>query len=321
MTHQWSFISNVFRLLADRSLQRFYKFCYQLTENLRANTDDPFFHDKYSQLLPFFTSFSEAYILKYGNKSQHKGDTILLNQLLKELSSTQARAWDVAIQNIFPKKSAEYAKIFPQGVTPLSTLSIEQRIIYLLNAITIARNYTQLATVCDRMNHFYMSLINARDTQEQKSANVKISIDDVMQKAYLLADEIYSVLGEFMSKYKNNPAQIAVYYPIFLLRYRKKTTDENPDIYEIAIDEGAKVEGGFSFNISDKINLYNTGETDLEVYFTTGKTDIKPSNTIKLLPQDIKTILIKDYANQDDRFLMIENLSTTEKGEIEISFV
>ena len=321
MAHSWSFTSNVFRLLAERSLQRFFKFCFILLERMKSNTTDPFFNDKLMQLLPLFTSFNDVYDQKIVNKSFRIGDTKLLKQLLKQMSSINAHTWDVAIQNVFLKTTPEYSTIFPKGLTPLSTLPIEQRIKYLGSAVVVMQNYSALAQVMNEMILFHDSLLKARGNQAQKDGNVNDSKEEVMLKAYELADEIYGVLGEFIQKYKKNPLQIEAYFPVFLLRYKKKGNDINPDVYEIKIAKAGKAEGGFSFSINEKINLYVTGNTELEVYFVPDKNAAKPSNTIKLLPQDIKTILIKDYANQDDRFLMIENLSATEDGEIEISQV
>ena len=112
MAHTWSFTSNVFRLLAERSLQRFFKFCFILLERMKSNTTDPFFNDKLMQLLPLFTSFNDVYDQKIVNKSFRIGDTKLLKQLLKQMSSINAHTWDVAIQNVFLKTTPEYSTIF-----------------------------------------------------------------------------------------------------------------------------------------------------------------------------------------------------------------
>ena len=319
MTKQWLFESNVFRLLAERSLQRFSKFCYIFMERLLSNTSDTFFSEKYQQLSPYFTAFNDAYDLKFGNKAERKGDTKLLYQQLSLLSSSKSHAWDVAIQSVFLNTTPEYTKILPQGTSPLSRLPIEQRIQYLGNAVTMMSNYPALHAVYLEMKTFHADLIHARGTQEQKEGNVNDAIGDVMLKAYALSTQLYGVLGAFMTKYCENPSQIKAYFPVFLLRQKRKNVEDTAGVSEIKVAAATTVEGGFSFNMYDIFNLYITGETNMELYFVPDKNAVKPSNTIKMSPQDIKTIAVKDYASQDDRFFMIQNLSATEEGEIEIS--
>lgn len=290
-------------------------------EGLQSNPGDAFFNERYQQLSPYFTAFNTAYVAKFGNKAQRKGKTLTLNQLFKQLSSTKAHAWDVAIQNVYLKSTAQYLNIFPQGLTPLYSLSIEQSILYLENAVIMSGNDPLLLTVHDEMKHFHLSLINARSTQEQKETSLKNSIDDVMLQAYALSDQLYAALGAFMTKFCTNPSQIEAYFPVFLMKQKHKNTEDDADVLDIKVAPATTIEGGFSFNMNDKFNIYITGETDMELYFASEKSVIKPSNTIKMSPQDIKTIAVKEYANQGDRFFMIQNLSATDEGEIEISLV
>ncbi len=224
MKEQWFFLSNVFRVLANRSLKRFFKFCYELMMHLKSNADDPFFMDKYNQLLPYYNAFDDAYKEKFGNASQRKGDTRKLNLLLKEMSGSKIHAWDIAIQSHFINSTPEYTKIFPQGLSPLSLLSIEQRLLYLKTSIEIMSNYTQLSLVYDDMKLFYDALCQARNTQTEKNANLTLSRAEVMQHAYKLSNEIYGVLGEFMTKYKDNPLVIETYFPVNLLRKKQSAT-------------------------------------------------------------------------------------------------
>jgi hypothetical protein len=290
-------------------------------EGLKSNPGDTFFDERYQQLLPYFTAFNTAYVAKFGNKAQRKGNTLTLHQLFKQLSSSKAHSWDVAIQNVYLKSTAKYINILPQGLKALYSLPIEQSILYLENAVIMSDNDPLLLTVHNEMKQFHLSLIQARSSQEQKETSLKNSSEDVMLQAYALSDQLYAVLGAFMTKFCNNPTQIEAYFPVFLLNYRHKNTDDDADVLDIKVAKATTLEGGFSFNMKDKINIYITGETEMELYFVPDKAAVKPSNTIKMSPQDIKTIAVKDYANQDDRFFMIQNLSATDEGEIEIILV
>jgi hypothetical protein len=318
MKSDWFFFSNVFRLLAQRSLKQFYKFCYQFMLGLQSSDDDPFFNDKYQELLPYYNAFKEAYFLKFDNKSNRKGNTIKLKQLLKQLSSSKAHAWDVAIQNVYLNNTPQYAIIFPQGLSPLSLLAIEQRILYLSNAVEMLSNYPQLSTVHNDMKSFCMQLIEARSKQEQKNSEVKESISDVKQKAYDLSDEIYRVLSCFMGKYYKNPKLIKAYFDINLVRKNQTKYSKQQETHNFTIAKSTSIEAGFSFDIHDKFSVSVTGATMLALYFVPDKTLPKPAHYLHLKPQDIKKISVKDYAGNNDRFLMIENLSDKQEGSIEI---
>ena len=149
-----------------------------------------------------------------------------LNQLLKEMSSHKIHAWDIAIQSHFISSTPEYTSIFPQGLSPLSLLAIEQRLLYLKTSIEILSNYTQCSVVHDDMKLFYDALYLARNTQIQKNANLTESRSEVMQCAYKLSNEIYGVLGEFMTKFKDHPMVIETYFPVNLVRKKQSSTKQ-----------------------------------------------------------------------------------------------
>jgi hypothetical protein len=288
-------------------------------QGLASNTTDPFFAAKHLELLPFYSLFNAAYGLKFGRTGQRKGDTKRLNQLFKLLSSTKLHIWDIALQAVFLANTPEYTKIFPNGLTAFHIGSIEDRITYLRNAVLEMANYPSLTALHDEIALFLAQLESARSVQNMKATNVKDSKGDLLTKAYNLADEIYGVLGDFMKKFRKDPTLILAFFPIFLLKYRKNKDAPNPDIIELSILSSTTVEAGFNFGHNDSLNLYDTGNTDLILWFAADKMAPKPMTVITLTPQDVKTIKVSDHATQDDRFLMVENPSLDDLGILEIS--
>ncbi len=321
MTEQWFFLSNVFRLLADRSLQQFFKFSTTLISHLNHSTDDLFSAAMYNKLLPYFEEFDHAYNYKFSNKAKRKGNTKRLYQLLKEMRSQKVHIWDIGVQTVFINSTPDYIKIFPQGLSPLSLLPIEQRIMYLGNAIEMLAEYTQLNAVRNDMMQFYDMLTQARSTQVRRDGNLRESRNEVMQKAYLLSNEIYGVLGEFMTYYKDNPKRIEAYFPVNLLRKKKSYTKQSIEIHQITINENEAKEAGFSFGPYNKFKVKNTGTIALSLYFLPDKDAAKPTKVILLHAGKSKTISIKTHATLKDRFFMIANLSDNQKGEVEIGMV
>lgn len=321
MTEQWFFLSNVFRLLADRSLQQFHKYCSTQMPHFNHSADDLFSLAMYNKLLPYYEEFDQAYNNTFFNKSLRKGNTLRLYQLLKEMRSQKLHIWDIKIQSVFISSTPDYIKIFPQGLSPLSLLPIEQRIMYLGNAIDMLSNYTQLNTVRDEMKAFYDLLAEARSIQVRRDANLRESRNEVMKKAYLLSNELYGVLGEFMTKYKDNPNRIEAYFPVNLLRKKKSHTKQSIEIHQITINENEAREAGLSFGPYNKFKVKNTGTITLSLYFLPDKDAAKPTKVILLQAGKSKTISIKTHASLKDRFFMIANLSDRQKGEVEIGMV
>jgi len=67
--------------------------------------------------------------------------------------------------------------------------------------------------------------------------------------------------------------------------------------------------------------LYNSGETKLRFWFTPDKTAPMPGNYFDLEADEVTEFVISKYANAADRFLMIQNLSDTVEGSVEIEKV
>jgi hypothetical protein len=315
---KWLFLSNVFRILAKKSMKRFYKFCYLFMQGLKSNTTDPFFSTKYQEMLPFYTTFKTTYDLKFGTKGQRKGDTKYQKKMFKQLI-VKMHAWDIAIQVVYLNDTSEYTKIFPYGLSPFSQYPMEMRITYLRNAVNQLSGYIELHAVYVEMNQFLLDLQGARDEQTTKSTGVTESIADLLSIALDFADEIYGVLGDFMKKFRKTPEKILPFFPVFLLKYRTKNSAPDPDLHELTIEKASIIEAGFNFGHNDSLNLYDTGETGIFVWFTADQTLPRPKNALSFAPQDIRTIIVSDYAGQDDRYMMIENISTETTGTFEIT--
>jgi len=317
---KWLFLSNVFRRLASRSMVRFSKFCHVFMLGLASNTTDPFFADKHQELFPFIEAFNASYDMNYNNFGQRKGDVKRFKQLYRILTSTKLHTWDIALQAVYQANTPEYTKILPNGFKLFHVKSTSDRMTYFKNAVTEIGNYPNLNALHNEMNLFYLELTACYDVKQKKSTNIKESTSDLKTLAIALADEIYGVLGDFMKKFRKDPDKIRAYFPIFLLRYRKKGAKPDPDIFTRTVNANTIIEAGLNFGHNDSMNLYDTGNTGFDVWFTPDPTAPKPEKVLTFLPQDVKVIKVSDYAIQADRFMMIENTSINEEGTIEISF-
>ncbi len=321
MNSSWNYLINTFALLAGRSMLRFHKFCYLFMQGLKNSSGNSFLDNMYADTLPVYETFVNTFNKNFGDKGKRKSKTGKQTMLLQQLSSQKAHEWDVKIQNVYLEGTPEYIGIFPQGLSPFSRYQYEMRITYLENAITELEQFTALSAVHVEMKQFLLELKNARDEKETKSSDVKKNSDELIKVALKMAEKLYANLGSFMTQYASNPQEIAAFFPLYLLHYKKGSTNNNDNIYELNLAASEKLEAGFNFGYEARINIYNTGETILHLWFADNMNAVKPNNYIQLVPQEIKNINVNQNATQAQRFLITENTSTTEAGSIEFSLV
>lgn len=321
MNSSWNYLVNTFALLAGRSMLRFHKFCYLFMLGLKNSSGNSFLDDMYADSLADYETFVKAFNKNFGDKGKRKSMTEKQKKLLKELSSQKAHEWDVKIQNFFLEGTTEYMAIFPQGLTPFSRYQIEMRITYLENALTEITQYPDLVLLQEEIKQFLLDLKNARDKKVSKATEVKQNSDELNKAALKMAEKLYANLGKFITQYASNPQEIAAFFPLYLLHYKKDNANNNDNIYELNLAASEKLEAGFNFGYEARINIYNTGDTILHLWFTDNTNSAKPNNYIQLAPQEIRNINVNQYANQAQRFLITENTSATEAGSIEFSLV
>jgi hypothetical protein len=317
----WSFISNTFLILAGMSLKRFYKFTYLFFERLEAQQATAGIGDIYNDYKPFYLAFKSDYIKIKSKKGVRIGDTYAQKLFFIKLYSEKMPPWVRAISDFYEPKSPEYKKIFPQGLTPLSTYPLDERLAYFDAMIETMKLYSNLNTIRGEMETFRDSLEGMRDTREHSGSDVDVVSDELHGLATDLAIETYSALGSLMKLYRKTPEKILAFMSISLLHYYSKTAGEPDNVFELLFAANETKEAGFVFTIDEKLMIYNSGNTTLRFWFAKAAADPMSTTYFDVEPDAVKEYIINVYANADDHFLMVKNLSTTEEGSVEIEKV
>ena len=318
MNNTWIFTRNVFLLLAERSMKKFYKLVNYFFEALKSDISIAAIADIVDKIKPFVVEFSEAYTLNKSQTATRKGDTSKHEELFTKLRKDKAPDWNRKISVVFPPKTSEYIKILSKGLEPFSHATYDERLVYLDNMITAIGAYSQLSSVLTDAISFRDDIKSVYNTQQQSSTNVKSSSDDLKAKAEKVAKEMYGALGLLMYEYRDNPSGILKYLKLNLLRQHRNNKEDTNNIYEIEIPAKTIKEGGFSFSLLQKLMLYNSGETKLRCWFGKDQDSAMPSKYFEIEADAELEISISQYANPDDRYFFIENSDTTEEGSLEI---
>ncbi len=318
MNFTWIFTRNVFLLLAERSMKKFYKLVNYFFEALKSDNSISAISDITDKIKPFVLEFSEAYTLNKSQTANRIGDTNKHEDFFNQLRKDKAPDWNRKISVVFPPKTSEYIKILSKGLEPFSHASYDERLVYLENIITALNAHSQLSAVQAEVVSFRDDIKIVYNTQQQSSATVKSTSDDLKAKAEKMAKEMYGALGLLMYEYRDNPTGILKYIKVQLLRQHRSNKEDTTNIYELAIPAKAIKEGGFSFSLLQKLMMYNSGETKLRCWFGKDQNSPMPSKYFEIEADAELEISINQYANIDDRFFFIENLDATEEGSLEI---
>lgn len=314
----WSFISNTFLLLAGRSLKRFYKFMYLFMERLHAQHATIGIGDIYDELLPFWNAFKTEYVKIKAKTGVRIGDVYEQKLFFIKLVGEKMPPWVRTISDFCEPGTTNYKKIFPQGLTPLSHSSMEEKINYFNAIIENVGLFADLNAVKLEMIAFRDSLQSARDTREHSGSDVEVVSDSLKQLAEDLAVETYGALGALMKLFRKNPEKILAYMSISLLHYYSKHADEPDNVFELLLAAEEAKEAGFVFTLDEKLMIYNSGSTIVRCWFIKNLGDPMSATYFDVTSDAVKEFVISDYANVDDRYMMVKNLSETEEGSVEI---
>ena len=314
----WSFISNTFLVLAGVSLKRFYKFMYLFFEKLEARQAEAVIGDIYTDIKPFYQAFKEAYIKIKSKKGIRIGDTYAQKLFFIKLYNEKMPAWLPTITAFCLPGSVNYKKIFPQGLTPLSRGAMEEKLTYFEAIIENVGLFGPLAALQAQMITFRDSLQALRDTREHSGSDVIEVSSELKQLATDLAIETYGALGSLMKLYRHNPEKILEFMSISLLHYYSKPADEPDNIFELLFAADETKEAGFVFTLDERLMIYNSGETTIRGWFVKALGDPMSTSYFDVAADAVKEFDINEYANVDDRFLMLKNLSNDTEGSCEI---
>lgn len=314
----WHFLVNPFLVLAKQSLKRFYKLTFLFMEALYAQNSNVTIGNIYTATLPSYTAFRALYVSKKSKIGIRIGDTEAQKQKFKVLYQKMMPDWNIKIMALIAPDSTDYLKIFPQGFTPLSQGSMEEKLAYFKSIIETMEGFPVLDTIRAEMEAFRTEIDALRGTRAHSGTNAETSATELHLLAEDLAIDMFGALGLLLNLFKKNPEKILDFVSVQLLRYHKKPEEQEADIYELLLAASEAKDAGFVFTITEKLMVYNSGNTMLRCWFVKNLGDPMPTSYFDVEPDAVKEFIISVYANADDHFMMVKNLSTTEEGSVEI---
>ena len=320
MTRPWIFLINPFISATANSYRKMKQIGDYTLSALAAAAVKPgapaALNDLLAELSPLVETYDNAYNTWLSLHGVQKGQTQSLKDLLANLAGEVIQEWDLAIQNVYRQHTTQYMALLPHRRQPFQNGSQQSRI-SAVGALALAiGDDAALQTLKTQVNSVYDALTQANFAQKGSKSNKSGSSDELEFDRIALGAGLYGVLGALMHLFKEAPEVIASYFLIEELRNIEQTIFR----HEIKGDE-TLLAFVRSFEDGEQLKLINRNNTALKIARVPKKTDAMPEAAFTLPANQEQTVLPDALGDKANRFLIVKNMSATEKGAFTIEII
>ncbi len=222
MKRNWIFLSNTFEVQTRNS----HITTLSLNEDTyakltAAGMTDPVIQAIVVAYQPIYEAYHDMFALKQSVIGVYKGHTLQFENVLKELTN-HVRVWESKVRVEFIEDSPDERKIFPGKRTPFLKGPFEKRISTVKSLSNTLAGYPVLSATKTLVDTYYNRLEGSRLAQQQKEGDSDSLSSLLESQRIITCKELYSILGQLMSHYKDNPIRVADFFDLTLLRANTK---------------------------------------------------------------------------------------------------
>jgi hypothetical protein len=313
----WSFIRNVFEIVTNGSYRLANRINNWHLNALLAQIAVPFFEGLYNAYKPISNNFVSAYTKWKNALAIQKAATATLKELLGDLSKTKARAWIAAVEVVYPKGSADYIKLIPNGSKPFQSGSQDDRISAVRTLYFAIGADTSLATLKTDVENT-LTLIEGADTAQLAALNEVALLSDMVESTRVeMCIAQYGNLGLLMHHFKKEPDNVAAFFDLKAIRRGLQVLFTG-----LVAKLKKKMLVQRTFEADEKLKIENEGITNLVFYLSNNKTGNPGTLSITVLAGEniqVNASELGDVATM--HFLMVYNPDTINQGEFTVEIV
>jgi hypothetical protein len=316
--------------MSDTSFLRFLNFPETVTEGnyklaheifnkhdslLHGGIADPDLLLMYNFFHPYQNTYSTAYTVWNNLKGQGTGGTQNLKDMMRDLSGTRIRKWDIAIQQIYDQTTSQYRNLLPHRRTPFQQASYESRITAVGALLLAIGGDVSLFDLESEVSLFLTQIKIARDSQVGGFGAIEAASTTMETARIAAAQAMFKNYGSLVVKYYMTPQGISDYMPTELLQSKQQssftghlTTSVTHRIFKRKLDIQTQ-----------QLTLTNNGNNALEFYFTDGLTDVPSANQlVQYMVGHSQKDISPNLAGYNDvaRYLHVRMLGTGESSWI-----
>lgn len=302
MTRDWHFEINPFLVATRDSYPNARKISIFHDTALANVSTDPFFGPIYTAYHPLHTAFMTAYDAWVSQGHVQIGETLNLDQLLSLLLSSKISQWDVAIQNVYTKKTPQYATLLPHHRVPFQNGTQDDRIEAVKSLSTNLTGITALASVKTDVDNFYNQLNTANTTQKSGKTSKTAHSGSLETSRINICNSQYATLGLLINHFSTAPENISTYFDVATVRSGSQvhfTGHLKPAHIHCVCKH--------TFALLDSITIHNESTVVLHVYSGLTKDTPAPVMAIPIAAGAKQTVKAGTLGNVADTYLIISN--------------
>lgn len=269
----WSYLRNPFDSATRNSFRLMLIMAKDHLDKLFRNISDADIAIIYAFVKLAYDNFIQAFNNVQLNASSYRSKTMIVENLLLELSSKKIKQWDIAIQGQYLDDTVEYADILPNFRSPYQRGAYDERV----NAVNILSqklaNYPTLSNVQIDVQAFFMALSDARTMQQGFEYEDSQLRKEVETMRIALATAMHKSFAYLLYKYIDDVQQVESFFELQYIRatpsssaslvYQTFTVPANGKVIAYA---GKAVSGKFvsmKNNSNDALSFFVSNDTSL----------------------------------------------------------
>ena len=307
MIQVWSYFTNPFLNCVKRSYKRAVKISTYTDSQLYSRRLDAFYGPIYTTYHVLHLLLLAAYNTWKAQGNVQISSTFTVKQLLAQLSGVKIAEWDLQIQAVYAKGTAEYLVLMAHGHKPYQSGTKLERINTIDQLMINLTGISALSATLTDVTAFWNSISTAETTQSgskgTKSTNstlLRTAIDNAMGAMFV-------ILGQCIANFKPDPSVCSPIFDMATIRNQQQAVYMG----SLAIAAQAFI-AERTFEVAGSIDAYNTGLVTIGYYLALNKDDGPAGYTVvPVLAGVTATIEITSFINDTtNNFLCVVNLST-----------
>lgn len=194
---------------------------------LMANQADAVIAAILATFSPVLQSFKATDINLRIALGEYKGETQTVEELFDHLNKILLPNWELQIYLLFPKGTPNATILLPQGRKPFQNGTYESRIQEIKTLGNKPLMVASLPALSVVILAFHTQIESARQLQQSSGEGQVKALRTLRETARVsMCQAMFGNLGLLMNHYKTNPAQVANYFDLVLLRTKSKDESE-----------------------------------------------------------------------------------------------
>lgn len=316
MPNTWIYFVNFILTSTKGSFGKAYEVSCFHDNALFANSSDPDILALYNAYHPFHLALEIAYLKWKSQGGDRSGKTFSLNHLLDVLSGIKISNWDIAIQNVYNKRTIQYNTLFPNGRAPFQHGKQLEIITAIQTLSDTIGTDPALANVKLDIDTFHTSIYTTYNNQKASKSNVAIDSDNLEIARVKMCEEQFGNYGFIIYKYKANPELGEAYFDKARIRPSHQvhfTGHLNPETFHQICKH--------TFYENDEVNIYNPGPGPLNFYLAQHKDELPTAEAFTIAAGAEQTIFATSLGNLAYKQFMVYNPDTNLTGEFIVDFM